>query len=291
MPASLPADPSTPQISLTAGLANRFPRQAEEEAAGITGANVIKMQQLAGGVASGATAAPTSAQTAGVGAQLATDAAAKGAAAGAQSGQLLTGAEQTRQQGAAVQIGNAEQQTATALAGKQQANSNKLATLSAAVNNNLVQRNMQFQSDQIGAGTLNATQLADWTVQNAKDQQQVQENLQEIQLASQRKMQLYQAAYQRLTQTLSDTQAMKDLNAKGITQEQIQAYAQQAKLAYMREQAEASANANMITGVLTVAGGVIGGIYGGPVGAAGGAMVGQAAGGVVTGAAASNSGS
>jgi hypothetical protein len=289
VPASLPADPSTPQVSLTAGLANRFPRQAEEEAAGITGANVIKMQQLAGGVANGTTAAPTSAQTAVAGAQLATDAAGKGAAAGTQAGQLLTGAEQTRQQGAAVQIGNAQQQAATTLAAKQQTNANTLANLSASVNNNLVQRNMQFQSDQIGAGTLNATQLADWTVQNAKDQQQVQDNMQEIQLASQRKLQLYQAVYQRWSAIMQDQQALKDLAAQGYTQEEIAGYTQNAKVQYMQVQAEVAANANMTTGAFTMAGGAIGAVYGGPMGASAGATVGQGVGGAVAGANASNS--
>lgn len=285
MPGTLPASPDTPNISLTAGLANRFPRQAEEEAQGITGANTIQMQRLAGGVASGTSAPPTSSTVSDAGAKLATSAAQQGAQAGAGAGQLLSGAEQVRQQGLGVQQQNAQAQTATSLATKQQQNADRLAALSAGVANNLVTQNMKFQSDQIGAGTLNATQLADWTVQNAKDQQQVQDNMQDIQMATQRKLQLYQAAYQKLTATLEDQQQLKDLAAKGITQQDIQQFAQEAKMNYMQAQAAAAAQSAMITGAFTIVGAAIGSAAG-PAGTAGGAMVGQAAGSAVAGAAA-----
>lgn len=277
--AGLPADPNTPRMSLADGLASRFPQQAEEQTYGITGANTLQMQQLAGKLTQTGGPAPTSADVSQTGAQLATQGAQKAAQAGLNAGQLQSAAESQNIQAQQQAQARAQQQQQIGTQQLQQSLQSRLAKLSSTVQQSLVNEKMQFQSAQVGQGVLQATQLADWTATNAQSEQQLQDNMQTIQLAAQRKIDMAQMAYQKLSQYLQEIEAGKVQLMQGQSKADIQTAVNQAKLDFMHAQATKQGIMNAYAGGGTVIGAAAGALGGKPENAGENAKAGGAAGG------------
>jgi len=124
---------------------------------------------------------------------------------------------------------------------------------------------MTFDRDEMGRKFTNERQLADYTLANSKNEQEARERLQTMQQHSQRKVQMMEFAYKKISQAL--TQSMK----KSESQKD---FLQQKKLAQMKQDmekriADAKSKANnkaaMIGAASTIAG-VVGTIYGSPAG-------------------------
>lgn len=156
-----------------------------------------------------------------------------------------------------------------------------LASLDATTKRRLFDDRTTFQSNVVGQGALQTSQLVDWATTKAKSQQQLDDYKQSVEQATQKQELLYKQGYDAMSATL-------EADAKGQIQKldeqtklQITAAQSQFKLQYEQAKAKAQSNVQLFQGAGMVVGGVVGAIYGGPVGAAAGASLGGAAGGMV----------
>lgn len=177
----------------------------------------------------------------------------------------------------AAQVGEAR------LTRQKQATQNEadLASLDASSKRRLLDDRMEFQSNVVGQGALQTSQLVDWAATKAKSQQQFADYQQQVQQATQKQELLYKKGYDSMSATL-------EADAKGQIQKldeqtrlQITAAQSQFKLQYEQAKAKAQSNVQLFQGGGMIVGGIVGGIYGGPVGAAAGATLGGAAGSMV----------
>jgi hypothetical protein len=159
-----------------------------------------------------------------------------------------------------------------------------LARIGKDIKQKIFDARMTFDRDELGRSFSNDRQLADYTIANAKSEQEAQERLQQIQQASQRSIQLTEIALaeveQRMKQEFRKGEAEKD-------------FAHQKELAELRkalqdklrkEQADAANKAAMWQAAGTIVGAGIGTMAGNPVmGAAIGGGVGTAVGGTPAG--------
>ena len=163
--------------------------------------------------------------------------------------------------------------------------SNQLSQLSVNANNLLVKDQLAFEKDQSGNVVWKERQLADWTVLNAKTQNQFNEMQLAASSASRRKIQILQAAHDQINQAIN-TGYIADKQIKDKTLEQQLVLDKQAiDLQIQAEQNRARNRLAMFTSIGGVVGAIGGGVAGGilaaptvagaPVGAAAGAMAGE----------------
>lgn len=131
----------------------------------------------------------------------------------------------------------------------------------------------RFEQDEMGRKFSNSRQLADFAVQTAEDQLELQDRMQTIEQAHRKKMLLLQVAHQKLTQTLASEAAMKEAGLTRQHRIEMQQIKNNLDKQIAREKTRAAYFKTFIQTATTVGGFMIGG----PAGATGGAAVGAAA--------------
>lgn len=190
--------------------------------------------------------------------------------------QLSLGQQQLRDQGQQFDAGLAQQTQAVA-------NEDVLAGLDLGVKRRIFDDRIAFKQQQIGQGALEASQLVDWAATKARSKEELAGYTQEVQQATEKQLQVMQAGYDMMAQTL-----------KAETEGRIQQLDQQTKLevteamgAFKRQieeaQAKKAAQQQLMTGVLTVAGAGAGAVVGGPMGAVAGGSAGGGIGSILGG--------
>lgn len=224
-------------------------------------------------------------------APIAQTAQATGAAAAEQTGQqMIQQAGQTAQQTQQIgQMGLVDQAQAnqTQIAGlaagaKQQEMDNlqRFSALNEQAKQELYDKQMQFDRDELGRTKFNEIQLADYTRLNAHNDQELQNYSQQAQQLSRRKLQAMESAYKLVAADLEQKQKLAE---QKNDQESIRTIAQQKKDMEVKIQNERNRMANSQAAWSaggTILGAVVGGLAGGAGGAKGGASVGEAAGGL-----------
>lgn len=224
-----------------------------------------------------------------------------GAQQAQQAGQIQTGEAQANQHGAA-QIAQAElaqkaaeQQEQLAnrqlsLQKKQQAAVQQLASLDANIKDELWDKQMSFEQDELGRQMFNERQLMDYKMGQAKSEEDWLSFEQDMREASDRRLEMLKTAYGQVHQALSQA---SQANAQELDQAQ-RARLVQAKRAIeakiQKEKARRSNRAAAFQAGGTIVGAVVGGAIGsmaGGVGAVPGAMIGASIGGALGSVAAS----
>lgn len=248
--ATLPADPNQPATkNVAARLAERFPRQAEEQTARIRGGQIVQAQQAArqmqeqGSLPSNQQVAQVGAQAAGQAAQSAAQTAATGQQQATQAAQLGQQATAREQQGIL-----AERE----LAGQQEARSaeNRLANLNQQLKQELYDDRIAFESSEIGRGAMNESQLVDWAATNAKNQEDLADKLQTMELAQDRKLKFLEMGYKKISQELDQASKSKIQTMTYEKKVELMNAKEAFKRAYAREQAR-KANRAMVVSTVT----------------------------------------
>lgn len=136
---------------------------------------------------------------------------------------------------------------------------------------------IKFKSDQIGQGVLTEAQMLDWAASKAKSQDELRDYAQQIEQAAEKRLTLAQRGYDAMQQTLQAESAGRIQKMDQETKTRLLQAKAQFKQQALKEKAEKAGRANMIKGVFTVGGTIVGGVIGamaGGVGAAPGAMAG-----------------
>lgn len=259
-------------------LSQRFPVANQNIAQGLQAANVIQQQQALVR-AQPETAGIRAAQQAGTQQTATAGQVAAGQASQAQNQAVQMGQLNLAEQGRAQREQLAGQQMG--LAQEQMNVEDRLDRLGQGYKQELYNKQMSFQKDQLGQSQLNNRQLVDWAVLKAKNAEEMRDYAQTVQLASQRQEQLYRTAAAKVEQAIKQGYLTEKQQLDG-QQRQLLA---QMKLEADRNQAKKARAARNTVGVFqaagTIAGAVIGGIYTGGAGAPAGAAAGGAIGGGV----------
>lgn len=193
-------------------------------------------------------------------------------------GQLAAGAQQ--ETGQAALGARALQQKSEGLALE-----DALAKQGQDVKQELFDRRVSFETEQVGQGALQTSQLLDWAASKARGSEEQKTMQQSLEQASQRELMVLQHGATALENTLTaeaNGRIQKKSHQERLAMEQALSGIKQ-KLA--KAEAKKAGQAAMIQGIFTTAGAVVGGVYGGPEGAMAGSAIGAGAGGVVAGAA------
>lgn len=276
------ADPvqqgQTPRMRALQNLASQLPVANQKVAAGQQAARDIQLQRA---VQAAPTAAPTTqaAQTTG---------AAMAAQAGQQAGERAQ--QQVQQAGQIGGLGLAEEARAgqarvsglqSGAREQQMAGAQKLASISEKAKQEVFDKQLQFDRDEMGRVQFNERQLADYARVQSKTDDQFRDYTQKMEQLNKRNLEAMEHAYRVVEADL--TQKYNEARQKGDQKAMLEAEQIKKEMAekIQKERNKASNTAAMLGTVGTIAGGVVGAIYGGPVGAAAGASVGGAAGGMV----------
>lgn len=149
-----------------------------------------------------------------------------------------------------------------------------LTSLDASSKKKLLDDRIAFQTDVTGQTQLQTSQMLDWAVGKAQNQQQLATYTQQIGDATQKAEATAKAGYDAMTATLEaaskgQIQGMDEATKMQITQAQATF-----KLQYAQTAAKAAAQMQMFTAAGTIIGGAGGAVVAGPAGAVGGAAVG-----------------
>ena len=269
------------------GLASSMPVANQQAAQGMQEAQKTQMQsQFAAQNLGGGPTSRTTAQAAG-----AQQAAAQGA--------IATSAQQSNQnqQVQMGQLGLAEQQRqASEVLGKrklgvqekQRQLETKLAQLGEAAKQELFDKNMSFQQDELGRTQFNNRQLLDWTLTKAKTQEEFAGYQQKVMEASRRKTQVLQAAKNKLDRILKQGFEKEENDLDQAQKKALVQYRHEImqKIEYDKTHSAGKMQSFIAGGTIVGAavGAIIGGVGSEGTGAAEGAAIGAPIGGGVGGA-------
>ncbi len=200
------------------------------------------------------------------------------------SGQTQVAGAQQAAQGAQQlgQLGMQAQQQANQLHNQtQQRNLNqksfegesRLARLDQNMKKELFDGRLSLQNDIANNRFMSERQLADLALLKGVSAEKLQDYQQTINHATQRKLQMMEVAYKKIVAAKQQASAMKNQKAQQQLDEKLVMLKRAAEKRASNKANTAGIFGSILTGALTV----IGGIYGGPGGAAAGAGVGQAA--------------
>lgn len=264
---------ATTRINQLRKLAAAVPGQNEQIAQGLQAARETQLQET---IRQARPAGPMAAQQ--IGAQQA-----------AQAGQIqLQQAQQTQQdlqrlgQTAAQQTQLEAQQRVgqaqRAVSGKARELENKLAKLNQEVKNELLDKQLEFNKDERGRTIFNERQLADWAIQNAKSEEEFLNYKQAAEQMHQRKMQMLEVAYQKLSAQLRGEARLKGQKLDQESRNRIEEARRKIEQKLRQEQIEEQNRQAIWSGVGTIVGAGVGAFFGGPGGASAGAQAGGSAG-------------
>ena len=215
-----------------------------------------------------------------------------GAQQAQQAGQIQTGImeQDLKQQAQLGQLGLAEQaQTAQkgladrqlGLQQKQRELTGKLTAIDSRLKNELFDKQLSFQRDDMGRTLYNDRQLLDYKLMTAKSDEDLSNYEQKVSQLSKRKLQILEAAYKKIAQTLEQqfTKGQQKLDQAQKKRLVLAEAAMKEKIA--REKANAANRGSMFSSAGTIAGAAVGTYYGGPAGGAAGAAVGGGAGSIL----------
>lgn len=270
-----PAQTQTPRMRALQNLSNQLPVANQQVAAGQQAARQMQLQNAVA-------AAPVTGNTT-------TNAQQTGASAAQQAGgQAVEAATNAvKQQGQIAQTGLAEEarQGQSEVAGqemgaKQQAmdNTQRLAAIDMRAKQELYDKQMQFQKDELGRTQFNETQLADYARTNAVSNEQLKNYAQSANQLSQRKIQAMEIAYKKVAEDLEQKEALAIQKGDEQARSDIEKQRMDINAQMSREKARAANRAAIWQTGGTIAGGVVG-AFAGPAGASAGAGVGGAVGG------------
>lgn len=212
-----------------------------------------------------------------------------GAQQAGQAGQIALQAQQAGQQQAKQigQMGLQQQQVeAQKRIGEEQREvsakardfSNRLNNISNEAKDELLDRQLEFQTDEAGRTLMNQRQLADWAATKARSEEEFRNYQQMATQASQRKIQYLETMHRSLTQAMEQGYIMEGKKLDFEARKNITVMQQNLARKLASEKRHAAENQRRWAAIGTVGGAVIGGIAGGPGGAKTGASVGSGAG-------------
>lgn len=275
-----PVQPQSTRLKALQNLSNQLPVANSQVAQGQAAARDMQLQQAV-------KAAPTT--------QNVTQAAQQTGAASAQNaGQqfIQNAGQQVKQQGQVGQLALGEQQLGNqqSLANQQQAaakgqmdNVQRLASISEGAKQELYDKQMQFQQDELGRTLFNETQLQDYLKANAQSDEQFANYKQTADQLTKRKLQAMEQAAKLIEFDLNQKQALAEQKKDQKSAQEVAQIRKEIQEQMQRERARAANRAGAFGAGGTIVGAAAGAVIGGPAGA----MVGGQAGGALGGMAAS----
>lgn len=159
----------------------------------------------------------------------------------------------------------------------QQKLGDKLSQIDRKAQKQILNANLSFKMDEAGRALMNNTQLLDWAVLNAKSDEDLAGKFQQMDQVYQRKIDVLQAAANRLEQSLRQGYTADKQKLDSASRQRILERAQAIKLQIENEQNNKNNQLMKMQAIGTIAGGAVGSIFG-PAGTAVGMGVGGAAG-------------
>jgi hypothetical protein len=185
-----------------------------------------------------------------------------------QVGQLALGVQQNQQR---TSLARTEMVDRTALAAKEK----QLAALGQDIQNKVLDSRLKFDSDELGRRFSNERQLWDWTIANAKSQEEFADRAQKMEQAAERKIQLLKTSHARISDALEKDFAGKEAKLTFEQRKRLLETKQALERKLAREKARARNRSMIFQGAGMLAGAAIGTAAGNPwVGAAMGAQIG-----------------
>lgn len=158
---------------------------------------------------------------------------------------------------------------------------NQLATTNRKLKQELVDKQMTFQTDALGRTLFNDRQLMDYQVWKATSSEDLQNYEQAVSEASRKRQALLETAHKQVIQSMQDASSQYNQSMSEQQKAQLLAAKQALEIKLKKEKASQAARASMFEGVGTIFGAVAGGVIGSVVPGAGtavGAGIGAAAG-------------
>lgn len=155
-------------------------------------------------------------------------------------------------------------------------NESRLATLDRDVKQKLFDSRMEFRRDELGRARLNEAQLADWTVQQSKSENEFRLRMQTMEQAHKQRMALLEVAHAKIAEQLEFESRKRMQDRDQATYERLARAKHNLEMKIQQEQAEAANRQAMWGAAGTVAGAGVGAAVGGPAGAGVGASAGGA---------------
>lgn len=154
----------------------------------------------------------------------------------------------------------------------------KLNALSSNAKQRILDDNLKFKIDEGGRALLNTTQLADWAIMNAKSDVDLAGKMQSIEQAYNKKIQVMQAAANRLEQIAKQGYYSDKQKLDGEAKINLLKKSQDIKMQIESDRAKKASKLAATSGLFSAVGMGIGFVLGGPAGAALGGSVGGAVG-------------
>ena len=283
IPGTAPVMPATPRLTALQTLGSQVSNQIGTQAGQQQGARVAGLQTAVQGADAGgqrlsagaiqATGGQQAAQSGAIGLQAAT--------LGQQRlGQIGAMGLQEQFMGNQQELANRKLQ----LDKDSQATTDKLASISVQLKNELVDKQTTFATDEMGRTLFNDRQLMDWTMQKAKSQQDLLNYEQSVNQMSQLRMGMLKQSKAVLEQAMTEGSDTYN-QVQGIAAKQaIQAAYHALDMKIKQEAAKQASRAGLFAGVGAVIGAVVGAYVSGGTGAAAGATLGAGAGTALAGA-------
>lgn len=136
----------------------------------------------------------------------------------------------------------------------------QLSQLNIALKGELIDKQEQFQKDEMGRTLFNERQLMDYQLNKATSEQDMYNYEQQVQQASQKRMQLLKAAQAKIIQQMEQANQLYNQQQNEKTQQDLLKYKQQIELKIQREKANAANRAAMFQGIGSLFGPVGGGV-------------------------------
>jgi len=145
-----------------------------------------------------------------------------------------------------------------------------LANLSEQAKREMFDSRMQFARDEMGREYMNERQLADYAVTHARDVEQLRNYAQSAEQLHQRKLQMMEAAQQRINQELQFQNSLSNQKQDQNLMRQLAESKRSLEERIAKQKADQANRTGTFSTIGGIGGAVAGGIIGGPAGAAAG---------------------
>lgn len=246
-----PIQTETPRLKALRSLAANLPVANQRVAQGQKAAQDLQLQQAVKAAPTSTPVAATAQATGASMAQTAGEQQAKSAEQSAQTGQ------QIGQVGLAEQGRAGQEKVASLQAGQKQQEMDslsRLAGISEQAKQELYDQQMQFKKDEAGRTLFNTRQLADYAVTSAKNDEELKNYQQNMELASKRKAELMDAAYNKLKEELTSKYELAKAKGDYEGQRQIKEFQNDIEERKAKENAELEKNLAIMKAMFSVAG-------------------------------------
>lgn len=133
-------------------------------------------------------------------------------------------------------------------------NEGRLFQLDQRLKDNLLDKQLTFQKDELGRALFNERQLADYKLATAKSQEDLKNYQQMVQQETQKKLQILEFAHNKMKQELANTMKLEESRKNNELKIRLQRAINEAEKKIAKEKADAANRAGMASGIGSILG-------------------------------------